>query len=86
VTPESGELLGKARDCLAQARIIVAAGVGEDAGDAHLAGFHAAQAVIYAHREDRQDPPGRSSSAVADRARGELQLAELALFCPEPIA
>jgi uncharacterized protein (UPF0332 family) len=49
VTPEIGELLDKARDCLARARIIRAAGVGEDAGrDAYLAGFHAAQAVIHA--------------------------------------
>jgi hypothetical protein len=43
VTPEIGELLDKARDCLARARIILAAGVGEDAGrDAYLAGFHVA--------------------------------------------
>ena len=49
MTPEIGELLDKARDCLARARIILAAGVGEDAGrDAYLAGFHAAQAVIRA--------------------------------------
>jgi uncharacterized protein (UPF0332 family) len=47
VTPEIGELLDKARDCLSRARTILAAGVGEDAGsDAYLAGFHAAQAVI----------------------------------------
>jgi uncharacterized protein (UPF0332 family) len=46
VTPEIGELLDKARDWLARARIILA---GEDAGrDAYLAGFHAAQAVIHA--------------------------------------
>jgi hypothetical protein len=32
VTPEIGELLDKARDCLRRARIILAAGVGEDAG------------------------------------------------------
>jgi len=49
VTSEIGELLDKARDCLARARIILAAGVGEDAGrNAYLAGFHAAQAVIRA--------------------------------------
>jgi uncharacterized protein (UPF0332 family) len=49
VTPETGELLDKARDCLSRARIILAAGVGEDAGrDAYLAGLHVAQAVIRA--------------------------------------
>jgi hypothetical protein len=32
VTPEIGELLDKARDCLSRARIILCAGVGEDAG------------------------------------------------------
>jgi hypothetical protein len=62
VTPEIGELLDKARDCLARARIILAAGVGEDAGrDAYLAGFHAAQAVHPAHQQRghtaRQRPP-----------------------------
>ena len=49
MTPETRELLDKARDCLARPRIILAAGVGEDAGrDAYLAGLHAAQAVIRA--------------------------------------
>jgi uncharacterized protein (UPF0332 family) len=47
VTPETGEHLAKARECLARAKIILGAGVGEDAGrDAYLAGFHAAQALI----------------------------------------
>ena len=47
--PEVSEHLVKARECLARARIILDAGVGEDAGrDAYLAGFHAAQAVIRA--------------------------------------
>ena len=49
MTPETGEHLDKARECLARARIILGAGVGEDAGrDAYLAGFHAAQALILA--------------------------------------
>jgi uncharacterized protein (UPF0332 family) len=49
VTPEVGEHLDKARECLACARIILGAGVGEDAGrDAYLAAFHAAQALILA--------------------------------------
>jgi uncharacterized protein (UPF0332 family) len=49
VTPEVGEHLDKARECLARARIILGAGVGEDAGrDAYLAAFHVAQALILA--------------------------------------
>jgi hypothetical protein len=49
VTPETGKHLDKARECLARAKIILGAGVGEDAGrDAYLAGFHAAQALILA--------------------------------------
>jgi uncharacterized protein (UPF0332 family) len=49
VTPEIGEHHDKARECLARAKIILGAGVGEDAGrDAYLAGFHAAQALILA--------------------------------------
>jgi uncharacterized protein (UPF0332 family) len=49
VTPEIGEHLDKARGCLARAKIILGAGVGEDAGrDAYLAAFHAAQALILA--------------------------------------
>jgi uncharacterized protein (UPF0332 family) len=50
VTPELSGLLDKARDCLVRVRIILAVGVGEDAGrDAYLAGFHAAQSLIRAH-------------------------------------
>lgn len=47
MTPEVGEHLDKARECLTRAKIILGAGVGEDAGrDAYLAAFHAAQALI----------------------------------------
>jgi uncharacterized protein (UPF0332 family) len=47
VTPEAEAHLDKARECLTRARIIVAAGVMEDAArDAYLAAFHAAQALI----------------------------------------
>jgi uncharacterized protein (UPF0332 family) len=43
VSPEAGQHLDKARDCLARGRIILAAGIGEDAGrNAYLAAFHAA--------------------------------------------
>ncbi len=49
MTPEIGEHLDKARECLRRAKIILGAGVGEDAGrDAYLAAFHAAQALILA--------------------------------------
>jgi uncharacterized protein (UPF0332 family) len=47
VTPEAARHLDKARECIARARIILAAGVAEDAArDAYLAAFHAAQALI----------------------------------------
>lgn len=49
MTPEVGEHLDKARECLARAKVILGAGVGEDAGrNAYLAAFHAAQALILA--------------------------------------
>jgi uncharacterized protein (UPF0332 family) len=51
VTPEVEEHLDKAKDCLNRARVILAAGIGEDAGrNAYLAAFHAAQALILARR------------------------------------
>jgi uncharacterized protein (UPF0332 family) len=47
LTPEAVEHLAKAGQCLARARAILAAGVGEDAGrNAYLAAFRAAQALI----------------------------------------
>jgi uncharacterized protein (UPF0332 family) len=49
LTPETGRYLDKARECLARARIILTAEVGEDAGrNAYLAAFHAAQAFLFA--------------------------------------
>ena len=49
MTPESKERIEKTREYLARGKIILGAGVGEDAGrDAYLAGFHAAQALILA--------------------------------------
>ncbi|HZU90150.1 MAG TPA: HEPN domain-containing protein [Stellaceae bacterium] len=52
MTPETGRYLDKARECLARARIILDAGVGEDAGrNAYLAAFHAAQAFLLARTE-----------------------------------
>jgi len=47
VIPEAAAHLDKARECLGRARIVLAAGVAEDASrDAYLAAFHAAQALI----------------------------------------
>jgi uncharacterized protein (UPF0332 family) len=81
VTPEIGELLAKARDCLSRARIILAAGVGEDAGrDAYLAGFHAAQAVIRARTGKTAKTHRGVHRLLSQLARGEPQLAGLALF------
>ena len=81
MTPESSELLGKARDCLARARIILAAGVGEDAGrDAYLAGFHAAQAIIRARTGRTAKTHRGVHRLLSQLARGEPQLADLALF------
>ncbi|HEX5319546.1 MAG TPA: HEPN domain-containing protein [Stellaceae bacterium] len=51
MTPEVAEHLEKAKHCLENARVILAAGIGEDAGrNAYLAAFHAAQAFILARR------------------------------------
>ena len=84
MTPESGELLDKARDCLARARIILAAGVGEDAGrDAYLAGFHAAQAVIRARTGRIAKTHRGTHRLLSQLARGEPRLADLALFLSE---
>ncbi|HJU20690.1 MAG TPA: HEPN domain-containing protein [Stellaceae bacterium] len=81
MTPESGELLVKARDCLARARIILAAGVGEDAGrDAYLAGFHAAQAVIRARTGKTAKTHRGVHRMLSQLARREPQLDDLALF------
>jgi uncharacterized protein (UPF0332 family) len=81
VTAETGELLDKARDCLAPARIILAAGVGEDAGrDAYLAGFHAAQAVIRTRTGRTAKTHGGVQRPLSQLARKESELADLALF------
>ncbi len=81
MTPEIAELLDKARDSLARARIILAAGVGEDAGrDAYLAGFHAAQAVIVARTGKIARMHRGVHRLLSQLARTEPRLADLALF------
>ena len=81
MTPETGEHLGKARECLARAKIILSAGVGEDAGrDAYLASFHAAQALILA----RSGRIGKTHRGVhrlfSQLAKNEPVLREFARF------
>jgi uncharacterized protein (UPF0332 family) len=79
--PEINDHLDKARECLARARIILAAGVGEDAGrDAYLAAFHAAQALIL-RRTGRVIKTHRGVHRLFSKlAREEPQLADLARF------
>jgi uncharacterized protein (UPF0332 family) len=48
VTPEAGRFVAKARQCLEHARVNLGVRLSNDAGrNAYLAGFHAAQALIY---------------------------------------
>ena len=58
MTPESAEHLEKAREALTKARglLDVMQYSDEAARAAYLAGFHAAQALIGAHRPDREEP------------------------------
>lgn len=81
MTPEIGELLDKARDCLRRARVILAAGVGEDAGrDAYLAAFHAAQAVLRARTGRTAKTHRGVHRLMSQLGQKEPQLADLALF------
>jgi uncharacterized protein (UPF0332 family) len=81
VIPETKEHLDKARECLARARIILAAGVGEDAGrDAYLAGFHAAQAVIRARLGKVVKTHRGVHRLFSKLAKDEPDLADLARF------
>lgn len=81
MTPETRELLDKARDCLSRARIILAAGVGEDAGrDAYLAAFHAAQAVIRVRTGRIAKTHRGVHRLLSDYGRSDPQLDALALF------
>jgi uncharacterized protein (UPF0332 family) len=81
VTPEAGEHLAKALECLDRARIILAAGIGEDAGrNAYLAAFHAAHAIILS-RLDRTPKTHRGvQRLISSLARSEPLLADLSRF------
>jgi hypothetical protein len=51
VKPETALFLEKAHEPLGRAKVMTGAGLHEDAGRAaYLAGFHAAQALIFEHR------------------------------------
>ena len=81
MTPEVGEHLDKARECLACARIILGAGVGEDAGrDAYLAAFHAAQALILARSGKVVKTHRGVHRLFAQLAKNEARLHEFSRF------
>jgi uncharacterized protein (UPF0332 family) len=85
VTPEAADHLAKAHQCLDRARIILAAGVGEDAGrNAYLAAFHAAQALIAARtgRDARTHKGVHTEFARLTRNEPRLD-AELRRFLPQ---
>jgi uncharacterized protein (UPF0332 family) len=79
VRPETARYLDKARQSLAHARAILAIELGEDAGRAaYLAGFHAAQALIF-ERTNRaakthRGVHGQFLRLVADEARIDIDL------------
>ena len=81
MTPETGEHLDKARECLARAKIILGAGVGEDAGrDAYLASFHAAQALILARSGKIVKTHRGVHRLFSQLAKNEPELREFARF------
>jgi uncharacterized protein (UPF0332 family) len=81
VSPETGEHLAKARECLSRAKIILGAGVGEDAGrDAYLAAFHAAQALILVRSGKVAKTHRGARRLLTQLAKNETGLRELARF------
>ena len=85
MTPEASAHLKKARQLLARARVILAAGIAEDAGrDAYLAAFHAAQALI-AERTGRESKTHRGTHVQFARlTKDEPRFdAELQRFLPQ---
>jgi uncharacterized protein (UPF0332 family) len=81
VTPEVEEHLDKARECLVRAKIILGAGVGEDAGrDAYLAAFHAAQALIVARSGKVVKTHRGVHRLFAQLAKNEARLREFSCF------
>jgi uncharacterized protein (UPF0332 family) len=88
VTPEAAEHLDKARQFVNRARIILSAGVAEDAArDAYLAAFHAAQALI-SERTSRRVKTHKGvhvqfARLTKDEVRFDLELRRGA-FCRRP--
>ena len=85
MTPEAIRHLEKARQLLARARVILDAGVPEDAGrDAYLCAFHAAQALI-AERTGRESKTHRGTHVQFARlTKGEPLLnPKLQRFLPQ---
>ncbi len=81
MTPEIGEHLDKARECLKRAKIILGAGVGEDAGrDAYLAALHAAQALILARSGKAAKTHRGVQRLFSQLAKNEARLREFARF------
>jgi uncharacterized protein (UPF0332 family) len=81
LTPEVEEHLDKARECLLRAKIILGAGVGEDAGrDAYLAAFHAAQALILARSGKVVKTHRGVHRLFAQLAKNEARLREFSRF------
>jgi uncharacterized protein (UPF0332 family) len=81
LTPEVEEHLDKARECLLRAKIILGAGVGEDAGrDAYLAAFHAAQALILARSGKVVKTHRGVPRLFAQLAKNEARLREFLRF------
>lgn len=79
MTPEAEAHLDKARQCLTNARTILAAGVGEDAGrNAYLGAFHAAQALI-SERTGRDAKTHRGVHAQFARLTGAEPRIEIEL-------
>lgn len=79
--PETQSQLGLARQCLARAKIILGAGVAEDAGrNAYLAGLHAARAVIFVRQGKVAKTHGGTQTLLSVLARNEPALTPLAVF------
>lgn len=75
MTPEAAAFLAKARHLLARSRAMLAANWPDDAGRAaYLAGFHAAQALIFERRGRVAKTHAGVHAAFAEIARGEPAL------------
>lgn len=81
MTPETRDQIARARQAVNRAKIILAAGVGEDAGrGAYIAGLQAARALIFA-RTGKVAKTHRGARIVFfELARDDSVLAEYAQF------